>query len=94
MDRSELENLKNLAILGLGIEKELKGKKRKRTWQRKWVARRGNLVPLFQEIEDEDPLKFLANFRMTIDVFDEISEKIGPLIQKQVCISIIYKVMV
>lgn len=59
-------------------------KKKKRLWQRDWVARRGQIIPFFKEIEDEDPMKFLANFRMPIEVFEDLLERVTPLIQKQV----------
>jgi len=63
--------LKKLPLLLAGAIKltkfnNLRRKKHRSCWVKKWVSLRGNEVPLYKEISTENPEKYLKNFRMTL----------------------------
>lgn len=67
----KLSKLGKLAILAGKLDEDEK-KKKKRRWVRDWVARRQTEVPLFLEIQDEDPEKFFTNFRLNPQDFYQL----------------------
>ncbi|XP_052124334.1 uncharacterized protein LOC113216352 [Frankliniella occidentalis] len=55
-------------------------------WMHHWVARRrdkGFHHNLFRELMLEDPNRFRRCLRMNVDIFEELLEKVSPLITKQ-----------
>ena len=73
--QAKLKNIQKLALLGeLAEIAEIqeaseKKEKQKRQWIRPWVQRRPHNVPLYDEIQENDPDKFYANFRFSPDDF-------------------------
>jgi hypothetical protein len=57
------------------IDRRAKPKKVKRLWVREWVLERPDEVPLYRQLQVEDPAKFFANFRMSPAVFEEILDR-------------------
>lgn len=58
---------------------------RRRVWTRKWLMRRANSgasSTIIREIYEEDPSEFRCVMRMTTEQFDNLLEKVSPLIQK------------
>jgi hypothetical protein len=44
-------------------------RKQKHLWIRPWIIVRPEVVPLYKEIQENDPEKFYANFRFSPDDF-------------------------
>jgi hypothetical protein len=65
---------KEAIIAGIKEEMEVEDNipKKKRKWIRDWVARRGEYVPIYKEVETEDRTKFFGDFRMFPDEFDQL----------------------
>jgi len=57
------------------IKKTEKAQKPKRLWVRPWVAERPHEVCLYRQLEVEDAAKFMANFRMSPAVFEELLDR-------------------
>ncbi|XP_018406265.1 PREDICTED: uncharacterized protein LOC108771284, partial [Cyphomyrmex costatus] len=58
----------------------------KRIWMHRWIARRkekGLHHNLFLELSLEDPNRFRRCLRMNTETFEELLEKVSPLIEKK-----------
>ena len=64
--------LARLAFLAEELEEAEEPQRKKRLWVKKWVGRRDVEVPLFQEISREDRAKFLTDFRLYPEDFDQL----------------------
>lgn len=66
--------------------KAINQKRKKRIWVRKWINRRlvqGASDNLFKELALEDPIAYRKILRLPCEKFEELLEKIHPLIQKK-----------
>ncbi|KYQ56134.1 hypothetical protein ALC60_04957 [Trachymyrmex zeteki] len=64
----------------------IKRKRKRRLWVRKWIYRRPTLGAsnnLFKELALEDPVAYRKVLRLTREKFEELLEKVHPLIQKK-----------
>ena len=69
----EFLRLGHLAAWAEELEEEEESRiKRRRIWVKEWVSRRQIHVPLFKEIQHEDREKFLSNFRLYPEEFDQL----------------------
>ena len=64
--------LARLAFLAEELEEAEEPQRKKRLGVKKWVRRRDVEVPLIQEISQEDRAKFLINFRLYPEDFDQL----------------------
>ncbi|CAI6376729.1 unnamed protein product [Macrosiphum euphorbiae] len=67
------------------LELEKKTKKRE-YWVRKWISRRNTLGAsgtLLKELHFEDPRSYCNFLRVDYDMFYELLQKVGPIIQRQ-----------
>ncbi|XP_077277014.1 uncharacterized protein LOC143905464 isoform X2 [Temnothorax americanus] len=73
-------------FLILRHEKERQAFRKKRIWVKPWVARKtqkGCFRNIFLELQLEDPEKYRRCLRMTPDMFEDLVEKLSPLIKRQ-----------
>ncbi len=54
-----------------------------RIWIQEWAASRTTEVPIYSEFEKKHPEKFRQAFRMSVETFNSLLEKIEPLIAKK-----------
>jgi hypothetical protein len=77
--RRRLFDLVNSTINALSeldaIKKSEKPQKLKHLWVQSWVAERPHEICLYHQLEVEDPAKFMANFRMSPAVFEELLDR-------------------
>ena len=64
--------LARLAFLAEELEEAEEPQRKKRLGVKKWVRRRDVEVPLIQEISQEERAKFLTNFRLYPEDFDQL----------------------
>lgn len=72
------------AILIAILMKRRRNKRlQKRVWSRQWIQRREVAENLIQDLRNESENEFRRYFRMSVEQFDELLQKVTPKIQKR-----------